>query len=140
MVDALDAGLWFPAPLWEAMRRDVQARLPCEACGLVGGLHRRGLQIFPITNALHSPVRFRMDPQEQVRVLLDLEKRGWDLLAIYHSHPNGPDHPSPTDLAEAAYPEAAILIWTHATGDWSCRGYVIDQDQFYEIPIQLVNE
>jgi proteasome lid subunit RPN8/RPN11 len=136
----LDTGIWLPAALREAMQRDVHARLPNEACGLVGGLHRRALEIFPVTNDLHSPVRFRMDSKEQVRVLLDLEQRGWDLLAIYHSHPNGPDQPSPTDLSEAAYPEAVNLIWSGETGEWRCRGFLILGSQFYEIPIWLVNE
>ena len=122
------------------MRRDVNARLPFEACGLVGGKQQRVLDIFPIANALHSPVRFRMEPAEQVRVVLDLEGRGWDMLAIYHSHPNGPDHPSPTDLMEAAYPEAANLIWTFQTGEWLCRGFLISKNHFTEIPIWLANE
>ena len=63
MVDPLDeAGIWLPARLWEQMRADVQARLPQEACGLVGGLQRRALQVYPVANALHSPVRYRMEP------------------------------------------------------------------------------
>lgn len=122
------------------MRADVQARLPHEACGLVGGLELHALHIYPVTNALHSPVRFRMDPNEQVHVFLELERRGWDLLAIYHSHPAGPDHPSPTDLAEAAYPEAVNLIWALKGGQWGCRGFVIQGDRFTETPIWVVKE
>lgn len=136
MVDSLDAAsLWLPALLWEQMRADVQARLPHEACGLVGGLQRHALQIYPVVNVLHSPVRFRMEPNQQVRIFLELESRGWDLLAIYHSHPTGPDHPSPTDLAETAYPEAVSLIWYPEAGEWHCRGFLISENQFSEIPI-----
>jgi proteasome lid subunit RPN8/RPN11 len=141
MVDPLnESGIWLPAPLWEQMRADVQARLPQEACGLVGGLDRRALQIFPVANALHSPVGFRMQPEEQVHIFLSLERLGWDLLAIYHSHPAGPDQPSPTDLAEAAYPEAVYLIWFPQAGEWRCRGFLIQDNQFAEIPVQVVNE
>ena len=131
-------GLWLPAILWEQMRQDVQARLPQEACGLIGGLQGRALQVYPAANALHSPVRYRMEPEEQVRIFLSLEKLGWDLLAIYHSHPTGPDHPSPTDLAEAAYPESVYLIWFPQEGEWTCRGFLIQDGQFTEIPIYRV--
>jgi len=134
------AGLWLPAHLWNQMREDVQARLPQEACGLVGGLQRRALQVFPVTNALHSAVSYRMDPDEQIRMFLSLEKLGWDLLAIYHSHPAGPDQPSPTDLAEAAYPESAHLIWFPQAGEWTCRGFIIHEDQFSEIPVRVMSE
>jgi proteasome lid subunit RPN8/RPN11 len=132
------SGLWLPVYLWEQMHEDVQARLPQEACGLVGGLQRRALQVYPVANALHSPVLYRMEPEEQIRIFLSLEKLGWDLLAIYHSHPAGPDHPSPTDLAEAAYPESVNLIWFPQEGEWACRGFLIQDGQFTEIPIYMV--
>ncbi len=141
MGDALDvACLWLPVSLWEQMRLDVLSRQPQEACGLVGGLQRRALQVYPVANALHSPVRFRMEPEEQVRIILELEKLGWDLLAIYHSHPAGPSYPSPTDLAEAAYPEAINLIWYPEAESWRCRGYVIRDGLFSETSIQVTQE
>ena len=107
---------------------------------MVGGLQGRALQIYPVANALHSEVRFRLDPEEQVRIILELERRGWDLLAIYHSHPLGPAQPSPTDLAEAAYPEAINLIWYPEGDEWRCRGFLISDNQFAEIPIRVVEE
>lgn len=117
------------------MRADVLARLPEEACGLVGGRQGCARQVYPVENTLHSPTRYRLEPQEQIRVFLSLEKLGWELLAIYHSHPAGPDHPSPTDLAEASYPESIYLIWYPRDGDWACRGFILQEGQFTEIPI-----
>jgi proteasome lid subunit RPN8/RPN11 len=141
MVDPLGrADLWLPALLWDQMCDDVQARLPHEACGLVGGLQRHALHIYPVANALHSPFRFRMDPNEQVSIFLDLEQNGWDLLAIYHSHPAGPNQPSPTDLAEAAYPEVINLIWFPEVGNWRCRGFLLYENNFSEISIQVLEE
>lgn len=141
MGDALnDNCLWLPASLLEQMRLDVQERQPQEACGLIGGLQKRALQVYPVANALHSPVSFRMEPEEQVGIFLELERRGWDLLAIYHSHPAGPSHPSPTDLAEAAYPEAVNLIWYPEAGEWRCRAYIIREGQFSETSLQVTQE
>jgi proteasome lid subunit RPN8/RPN11 len=137
--DPTEPGIELPVSLWEQMRDDAEARLPQEACGLVGGVQRRAMQVYPVANALHSPVQYRMEPEEQVRIFLDLEKLGWDLLAIYHSHPAGPDHPSPTDLAEAAYPEAVYLIWFPSAGEWACRGYLITTDQYAEVPVRVID-
>jgi hypothetical protein len=46
--------------------------------------------VLPVTNVDHSPYRFRMHPAEQVRSLMAIEAMGLELLAIYHSHPEGP--------------------------------------------------
>jgi proteasome lid subunit RPN8/RPN11 len=51
-----------------------------------------------------------MNPHQQIEALLALEAAGWQLLAIYHSHPQGPELPSATDIALAFYPEAVNII------------------------------
>jgi [CysO sulfur-carrier protein]-S-L-cysteine hydrolase len=124
---------------WEQMRADVIQRTPEEACGLVAGTDNRSRKVFEVKNTLQSPTRFRMDPQQQLEALLRIEENKWDLLAIYHSHPAGPAYPSPTDLSDAAYPEAANLIWYPQEGDWSCRGFMIYGGTFKEITIGITN-
>ncbi len=101
-----------PEALWQGMLAHVLSCLPEEACGLVGSLpgENTAAVILPIENELHSPVRFRMAPAEQLKAFYWLEERGLDLAAIFHSHPRGPRHPSATDLAEFAYPGVLMLI------------------------------
>lgn len=127
--------LWLAREHWEQMAEDVARRAPEEACGLVAGREGCSLAVYPVVNALRSAVRFRMDPQQQVKYYLEILERGWDLAAIYHSHPQGPASPSETDLAEAAYPEAVYLIWSFAGNQWICKGFRIDQGQFSEVPV-----
>ena len=122
------------------MQADVEKQLPLEACGLVGGKDGRSEVVIPVANALASPVRFRMDPMEQLAALQQIEDQGWELLAIYHSHPSGPDSPSATDVAEAAYPEAVNIIWYRENGAWRCRGFLIDQDRVEEIRFYITNK
>ena len=122
---------------WNQMLADVNERVPEEACGLVAGKKNNSLAVYPVENIAHSPVRFLMDPQEQLRVFQVIDDRKWDLLAIYHSHPNGPDHPSPTDLREAAYPEAVHLIWSRNAGQWHCRGFLITKNSYQEIQVHI---
>lgn len=137
---AAPAELWLPNAHWHQMRHHVAGLAPEEACGLLGGhraggRHLRGLYLFPIENVLHSPSRFRMDPHQQLKALLFLDEAGLDLLAIYHSHPAGPPHPSPLDVAEAAYPGVAHLIWSPTGPYWDCRAFAIEDDRAWSIPV-----
>jgi proteasome lid subunit RPN8/RPN11 len=118
----------------------VQAEWPLEACGLLGGMGRRVLQVYPVRNELASPVRYRVHPEDLIRVVQELESRGWELVGIYHSHPHGPPVPSPTDVAEAYYPESVYLIAAPVQGEWRLRAFRIVNGQVREVPIRLVED
>jgi proteasome lid subunit RPN8/RPN11 len=51
-----------------------------------------------------------MDPKEVVAALKDIEAHGWRLGAIVHSHPMTAARPSITDLRQAYYPGALLVI------------------------------
>ena len=67
-----------------------------------------------------------MDAQEQIEAFLEMEKDDQEMLAIYHSHPTGPEIPSETDRAEFAYPGVITLIWFPKDDTWDCRAYWIN--------------
>jgi len=119
---------------YKSMLKDVKERAPHEACGLVAGVDHKTMEVYPITNILSSSTRFRMDPEEQLRAFNAIDDHGWELLAIYHSHPYGPPHPSKTDLEEAAYPNTLYLIWSW-DNSWICRGYIIMEKRIEEVAI-----
>ncbi len=113
-----------PESILNGMKQAVQAAFPEEACGLIFGRGQRVERAAAIENELHSAVRFRLEPRGQLAAMQSAEEDGLDLLAIYHSHPRGPAHPSPTDMREAAYSQAAYLIWwMDDLGDWQCSLY-----------------
>jgi len=122
---------------WQAMRRHVSRRAPLEACGLLAGKNNRVESMLGIHNADRSPVRFRMEPRAQWRAFQRIEAAGLDLVGIYHSHPNGPDHPSPTDIAETMYPVAQI-IWVRVDGEWRARGFLIEGGKVAEITFEFI--
>jgi proteasome lid subunit RPN8/RPN11 len=68
------------------------------------------VKLFRATNAEASPVRYGLDPQEQYRIMTEIEKQGWTLAAIYHSHTRSSAYPSQTDVNLAFYPDALYLI------------------------------
>jgi len=51
-----------------------------------------------------------MEPEEQLRVFQEMEKEGFELSAIYHSHPHTAAFPSQRDVDNAFYPDSLILI------------------------------
>ncbi|MCS7351102.1 MAG: M67 family metallopeptidase [Anaerolineae bacterium] len=116
----------------------VQAEWPLEACGLLGGIGRRVLVVYPTRNELASPVRYRVHPDDLIRVMRELEARGWELVGIYHSHPHGPAAPSATDVAEAYYPEAVYVIAAPVRGEWRLRAFRIVNGAVQEVRIRLV--
>jgi [CysO sulfur-carrier protein]-S-L-cysteine hydrolase len=122
---------------WQRMRRHASRRLPLEACGLLAGKNGRVVSTLGVPNAERSPVRFRMEPRAQWRAFQRMEAAGLELVGIYHSHPNGPEAPSPTDIAEAMYPVAQI-IWYRADGKWRGGGFRIEGGKVTEISLEFI--
>ncbi len=121
---------------WDQMRSDVAARVPDEACGIVAGIDHQSTMIIPVTNILHDSHHFRMAPDEQLKALLLIEEKGWDMLAIYHSHPLGIDHPSATDIKQLTYPGIVYLIWFQVDLTWQCKAYLMQSKlEHFQIPL-----
>lgn len=121
-----------------AMHAHVLSCLPEEACGLLGGQDGVVKMVIPVTNAEHSATRFRMDPRGQIEGMNRIEDAGMDLIGIYHSHPLGPQVPSMTDLAEAAYPDAVSLVWSQSESGWIREAFVLEAGGPRAIPIWVV--
>jgi [CysO sulfur-carrier protein]-S-L-cysteine hydrolase len=118
----------------EAMQSHVEACLPEEACGLLAGRDWVVEEVIPVENAARSTVRFRMDPRQQLAALERIDAAGLDLLGIFHSHPQGPEAPSATDIAEAAYP-VVYLIWFRRQNAWEVRGFWLDESRVSEVKL-----
>jgi proteasome lid subunit RPN8/RPN11 len=118
----------------EQMRSHVQACLPREGCGLLAGNTGRVQLVIPVTNDEQSTVRFRMNPLEQLAGLERIDAEGLELLGVFHSHPDGPEVPSATDIAEAAYPVVQV-IWRRKQGAWEARGYWIEENNVTEVKL-----
>ena len=107
-------------------RRDA----PQEACGIIIGIGTQAKQVIPLANTADDPLhRYEVDPAGFVRAVLAAEQQ---LIGIYHSHPGGDPIPSPTDVHEAAYPDAAYLIVGHKDhiprlAAWHIDGSVVER-------------
>lgn len=124
---------------WQEMRRHVAAQAPLEACGLLAGKQDSVETVLMVRNAEQSPVRFRMDAQDQYNAFEWIDTNGLDLVGIFHSHPSGPETVSLTDIAEAAY-EVVHIIWSRPKQTWIARGFWIEKEQVIEVNLQISSE
>lgn len=123
----------------QSMQEHVAAQAPLEACGLLAGRQESVETVLKVRNAEQSPVRFRMDTQEQYNAFKWMEENDQDLLGIFHSHPAGPETVSPTDIAEAAY-EVVHVIWSRTNGEWNVLGFWIEHGQVSDVLLQILAE
>jgi proteasome lid subunit RPN8/RPN11 len=124
---------------WQEMLQHVEQHAPLEACGLLAGKNDQVQKVLLVWNQAQSPVRFVMDPYEQLAAFEWIESQGLDLVGIFHSHPAGPEMASATDIAEAAY-EAVSVIWSRTNGQWNARGFWLADGQAINIPLVLRNK
>ena len=96
--------------LAQEMIDHARREAPDECCGILAGKDDKVLRVYPARNALKSPVRYTLDPKELYQLLQEIEKQGWELLGIYHSHTHTPAYPSATDIELAFWPDALYLI------------------------------
>lgn len=123
-----DAPVRIAAPLVEAMVRAAVAAAPSEACGLLVGRGRDVVRMVPARNTDPSPTRYTIAPEDHFAALRTARREGLEVIGAWHSHPQGPAHPSPTDTAEAApdflylivglSPELAVAAWQLVNGNF----------------------
>jgi proteasome lid subunit RPN8/RPN11 len=132
--------LILPEPLRAECLTHLAASAPWEGVGLLavpegdGGSSPEGesegeqpairaVRFYPGTNGAASATRYTMPPEEVLAAFEDMAARAWRLGAIVHSHPRGPATPSPTDLREAFYPEALMVIVSFAVAPPELRAW-----------------
>ena len=90
-----------------------QARdeFPNECCGILAMSDGEATHVFPAENIHHSPTRFEIDGLHVIRIQEEIDKQGWELGSLYHSHTKTAAYPSQTDVNFAAnWPGMVWLI------------------------------
>lgn len=130
--------------LADEMVAHCEAGLPNEACGMLGNHNGEVVKIFRMTNAAGSPVRYALDPREQLAVYNTLEDKGWDLGGVFHSHTHTAAFPSPTDVRLASE-DVPYLIVSLAAAPVDMRAWRIlkeswrdDHGEIVEVPVTIV--
>jgi len=166
--------LKIPKAIYDRLLVHAEAEVPLECCGLLGGKNGNVSHLYKITNIIategaellnfddskvadlrhRSPeerakVAFVMDAQEMSFAQKDMRSRQIELQVVYHSHPKGPDHPSPTDIKVANDfspiwnklndPEPLYVIISLETPDRpSVKAYRIAGHRFIEERLEIL--
>lgn len=102
--------LHLPAALRARLWAHARAELPRECVGVLGGARGGVEALYPLHNAAPDPERaYLADPLALLRALKGMRAEGFQLAAIYHSHPRGPAWPSPEDVRLARYPVPHLI-------------------------------
>ncbi|AWW73880.1 peptidase [Erythrobacter sp. KY5] len=99
----------------EAMRDAAIAAYPREACGIMLGEGSRITAFRETANVHSSPeTHFEIEAQALIDAHREARTGGPEVLGYFHSHPQGPPEPSPTDIAMAA---GDGKIWAIGNGE-----------------------
>ncbi len=101
---------------FDAIRRHGEETYPNECCGiLLGHMEEDGctvIEAVPAKNTRSDSAhnRYRIAPQELIRIQQQARGRGLDIVGFYHSHPDHPAEWSKTDLEEAHWIGCSYVI------------------------------
>jgi proteasome lid subunit RPN8/RPN11 len=114
----------------DAIQHHAEQTYPEECCGLLLGIHtgqdgdreNQVLEVYPAPNVWDRCVdkdldqanitahrRYRIDPSVTIEAQQYARANGWDIIGIYHSHPNHDAIPSEWDRAWA-WPQYSYAI------------------------------
>jgi [CysO sulfur-carrier protein]-S-L-cysteine hydrolase len=111
---------------------------PDECCGLVASSNGDAVRVYRATNAEHSPVKYVVDPLDQIRIQNDIDNNGWDLGAIYHSHTRTDPFPSQTDINLARnWPDPLYVIVGVAGDEADVRAFHIVDGAVSETELEV---
>lgn len=131
-----------PRSLADEIISHCEAGRPNEACGMVALVDNEVVKVFRMTNDAGSPVRYALDPREQLAVENTLAEKGWDG-APFHSHTRTEAYPSPTDV-RLAVGDIPYLIVSLASNPSSIRAFLIKKQnwedetgEIEEVPVEI---
>jgi proteasome lid subunit RPN8/RPN11 len=125
----------FSRKLIDEIVAHARSEAPNECCGMVGGRDGVPVKVYRAANAEASPLRYSIAPDEQFRLMREIEDAGEELAAIYHSHTKSAAYPSQTDVNLAGWPDAVYVIVSLEDSDspdvrgfWIRDGEIIDAE------------
>ncbi|MGH7572158.1 MAG: Mov34/MPN/PAD-1 family protein [Gemmatimonadota bacterium] len=105
------------------IRGHAETGYPREVCGFLLGTmdaaarHFSVREVRPAVNRRgEGGRRYRIDPEDYRAAEHQAAERGWEVVGIYHSHPDAPARPSEYDR-EHAWPNSAYLIVSVEAGE-----------------------
>jgi proteasome lid subunit RPN8/RPN11 len=131
-----------PQSAYDAMIAQAQAARPNECCGMLAGAVEgevaRVVKVYPLVNALASPVEYESEPRSMLEAVQDQMHLGLEVLAVYHSHPTSAPVPSKKDLARNYSEDVVSMIISLADPEPVVRAWWLTGTDYREADWQVV--
>jgi len=107
MTETIQPPLILTSALLTQLHAYINKGYPYETCGLfIGKRSDKGWEVSEVTQAKNlntdrAEDRFQLDPIDFMTADNRARESGLEIIGIWHSHPDHPAAPSPTDLAAA---------------------------------------
>lgn len=128
-----------PGQIRDAMLAHAHGCHPEESCGLLASDEGGSIRMaYPLTNVLHSPINYTIEPTEHFRALKHAERSGWEVSGVFHSHPHTRAYPSPTDVRLAADPDwLYVVVGMEDLDQPEIRGFRIAAGTVSPVPLEF---
>ncbi|HYH92579.1 MAG TPA: M67 family metallopeptidase [Candidatus Saccharimonadales bacterium] len=137
-----------PAAIREAIVAQARSEYPNEACGVIVGTEAAAsggvpVRYVPTRNEAASPFRYRIHPDDLLRLTIEVDDADQAFWGIVHSHVRSPAVPSPTDIGLATiYTDPLYLLVSLSdderdphTGAPSVRAWRIVEGGIHEVEL-----
>jgi proteasome lid subunit RPN8/RPN11 len=114
-----------------------------ECCGVVAvedGSPVRAVRVYRATNIHKSELKFQIGSDELLALWNEIQREGWEVGAIYHSHVRSEPYPSQTDINFAAeWPGVEwIIVGLADPATPEIHSYLIEEGTVREVEIAKV--
>ena len=123
------------------LHEHAEANLPTEAAALLfGNISEHSITVDYIelvpNESTSGITSFKVNPEEQYRLLEEAEERNEELVCVFHSHP-APPFPSTTDRRNMKLNPVVWLIASKVSGIWESRAFLMVDDAVEEVMMIL---
>ena len=125
---------------------------PHEACGLILGHTEEGedeivficRDLRRARNLSDNPYRFKLSPEDFMKIQDEADKLGLEIIGVYHTHPDHPPIASQFDLESAIDGLFYIIMSVHHGKPGDSKGWILDAEgekrKFVEAEIQVSDD
>ncbi len=125
------------------IRRHAEEAYPLECCGILVGRfdadNRTVQSVVRCTNIAvgSQQTTYDIDPRELIPAQREARERGLEVVGFYHSHPDHPAQPSPTDLEHAHWIGCSyVIVSVSGTGAEDTKSFLLrgklEEDKHFE--------
>jgi len=128
-----------PASLLRQIYDHTESSYPYECCGVLIGTtgQDKTVHAFRVCKNLNKERahdRYNMDPLDFLKAQQEFENSPWEIIGIYHSHPDHPSRPSQTDTDAAHEGYSYVIISVEKGTVAKAQSWLLNgaEKKFYE--------